>query len=367
MVALRVALIGTGRVGYQFSFSDLPDNHAEAVVASDGLQLVAGVNRGLDKLTDFGQRFGVDALFHDYRQMLDTARPDIVIVATHPELHHNMVVDCAAAPSVRAIICEKPMALSVQQCDDMIEACRQERVLLSVNHNRRWHPEWQLAARLLADGAIGELNHITCHMDGCKPDPAWRSDNEGPLLHDATHYFDLMDLFGGPLSWLCGLAEQRRRPWAVEDFAAAFMKFDNGVSGTIQGAELTVYSDHAFELRGTTGVIRMLPETVFLWAAHKSLYEPDSGFQWSGLQPEPLERPTPSSTYVTALDELVTALDGHGELRSDGEVGRRSMAMVTAVYQSQLTGNRPVPFPLTDRGDPIVALRDAGLFVDRQT
>ena len=160
------------------------------------------------------------------------------------------------APSVRAIICEKPMALSVQQCDDMIDACRQERVLLSVNHNRRWHPEWQLAARLLADGAIGELNHITCHMDGCKPDPAWRSDNEGPLLHDATHYFDLMDLFGGPLSWLCGLAEQRRRPWAVEDFAAAFMKFDNGVSGTIQGAELTVYSDHAFELRGTTGVIR---------------------------------------------------------------------------------------------------------------
>jgi hypothetical protein len=111
----------------------------------------------------------------------------------------------------------------------------------------------------------------------------------------------------------------------------------------------------------------MLPETVFLWAARKSLYEPDSGFQWSGLQPEPLERPTPSSTYVTALDELVTALDGHGELRSDGEVGRRSMAMVTAVYQSQLTGNRPVSFPLTDRSDPIVALRDAGRFVDRQT
>ena len=99
MVALRVALIGTGRVGYQFSFSDLPDNHAAAVVASDGLRLVAGVNRGLDKLTDFGQRFGVDALFNDYRQMLDTARPDIVIVATHPELHRNMVVDCAAAPS----------------------------------------------------------------------------------------------------------------------------------------------------------------------------------------------------------------------------------------------------------------------------
>ncbi len=363
----RVALIGTGRVGYQFTFSDLADNHAEAILASDDLQLVAGVNRGREKLDAFGQRFGVDALFHDYRQMLDRVKPDIVIVATHPELHCDMVVECASAPSVRAIICEKPMALSVEECDRMIDACERHQVLLQVNHNRRWHPEWQLAGRLLSEGAIGELNHITCHMDGCKPDPAWRSQNEGPLLHDYTHYFDLMDLYGGPLSWLCGMAEQRRRPWAMEDFAAAFMKFDNGVSGTICGAELTVYTDLAFELRGTTGVLRMLPETVHLWAAQKGNYEPDSGFQWSGLQPQSLERPAPSSTYVTALDELVAAIDGHGRLRSDGAVGRRSLEMVTAVYQSQLADNRPISLPLTDRSNTIVALREAGWFTERQT
>ncbi len=364
---LRVALIGTGRVGYQFSFSALPDNHAEAVVAHERLQLVAGVNRGREKLHAFGQRFGIDALFNDYRQMLDTVRPDIVIVATHPELHCDMVQQCAAAPSVRAIICEKPMALSVGECDRMIAACERERVLLQVNHNRRWHPEWQLAAKLLADGAIGELNHITCHMDGCKPQPSWRSQNEGPLLHDYTHYFDLMDLYGGPLSWLCGMAEQRRQPWPVEDFAAAFMKFASGVSGTICGAELTVYSDLAFELRGTIGVIRMSPETVHLWAAQRGMYEPDSGFQWSGLQPQTLKHPTPASTYVVALEELIGALDGHGPMRSDGVVGRRSMEMVDAVYQSQQAGNQPVPFPLTDRRNTIVALRDAGWFADRQT
>jgi UDP-N-acetyl-2-amino-2-deoxyglucuronate dehydrogenase len=367
MSELRVALIGTGRVGYQFSFSDLPDNHAEAVAVSSRLQLVAGVNRGLEKLEAFGQRFGVDALFHDYRQMLDTVRPDIAIVATHPELHCDMVMQCAQAPSVRAIICEKPMALSVEECDRMIDVCQREQVLLQVNHNRRWHPEWELAGRLLADGAIGELNHITCHMDGCKPEPSWRSANEGPLLHDYTHYFDLMDLYGGTLSWMCGMAEQRRQPWPVEDFAAAFMKFNNGVSGMICGAELTVYSDLAFELRGSTGVIRMLPETVHLWAAQRGMYEPDSGFQWSGLQAQSLDRPAAASTYVAALEELVDALDGHGEMRSDGNVGRRSMEMVDAVYQSQLAGNQPVHLPLTNRGNTVVALRDAGWFADRES
>ena len=365
-MSLRVALIGTGRVGYQFSFSDVPDNHAEAVMASDRLELVAGVNRGQQKLEAFGQRVGVEALFHDYLQMLDVIKPDIVIVATHPELHCDMVVQCAAAPSVRAVVCEKPMALSVEECDRMIEVCQREGVLLQVNHNRRWHPEWQLAGRLLADGAIGDLNHITCHMDGCKPEPSWRSENEGPLLHDYTHYFDLMDLYGGPLSWLCGMAEQRRRPWPVEDFAAAFMKFNNGVTGTICGAELTVYSDLAFELRGTTGVIRMQPEICHLWAAQKGAYEPDSGFQWSGLQPQALDRPPVSSTYVIALEELLDGLDGRGQMRSDGETGRRSMEMVDAVYQSQRSGNHPVSLPLTDRRNTIVALRDAGWFVDRE-
>ena len=363
----RVALIGTGRVGYQFSFSDLPDNHAEAVAANSRTQLVAGVNRGREKLEAFGTRFRVDALYHDVGQMLTGAKPDICIIATHPELHAQMVVECAAAATVKAIICEKPMALSLAECDTMMAACERHSVLLQVNHNRRWHAEWQLAHQLLQDGAIGQLNHIYCYMDGCKPHPSWRSGHEGPLLHDYTHYFDLMDLYGGTLSWMCGMAEQRRQPWPVEDFAAAFMKFNNGVSGMICGAELTVYSDLAFELRGSTGVIRMLPETVHLWAAQRGMYEPDSGFQWSGLQAQSLDRPATASTYVAALEELVDALDGHGEMRSDGNVGRRSMEMVDAVYQSQLAGNQPVHLPLTNRGNTVVALRDAGWFADRES
>ena len=202
-------------------------------------------------------------------------------------------------------------------------------------------------------------------MDGCKPEPSWRSENEGPLLHDYTHYFDLMDLYGGPVAWLCGTAEQRIRPWAVEDYAAAFLKFDSGVTGTIRGAELTTYSDHAFELRGSTGLVRMVGEQVLLQRSEQGMYEPDSGFQWSDLRATEVERPAPASTYVAALAELLAALDGETTLRSDGQVGRRSMEMVTAVYQSQLTGNRPVSFPLSRLDNGIAALRQAGAFRER--
>jgi predicted dehydrogenase len=365
MAKYRVALIGTGRVGYQFSFSDLPDNHSQAIQLSEHCELVAGVNRGRDKLDAFGQRFGVEALYHDYQQMLDAVKPDICIIATHPELHCDMVLGCAAAPTTKAIICEKPMALDLDECDRMIEACDKAGILLQVNHNRRWHPEWNLALQLVRDGAIGELNHIYCFMDGGKPSPWWRSENEGPLLHDFTHYFDLIDLYAGPVDWLCGMAEQRRRPWAIEDFSAAFMKFKNGTTGLISGAELTTYGDNAFELRGSEGVILMKGEQVQLSKAEKEMYEPDSGFQWSTLEARQVDHPAPISTYVAALDELVAALTGNGSMRSDGLVGRRSLEMVMAIYQSQLNNNQPVSFPLEDRSSAVEALRQTGHFEEK--
>ncbi|MBM3277193.1 MAG: Gfo/Idh/MocA family oxidoreductase [Candidatus Handelsmanbacteria bacterium] len=361
----RVALIGTGRVGYQFNFGELPDNHAEAVHAHPACQLVAGVNRGREKLDAFGQRFGVQALYHEYRQMLAEVQPDLCIVATHPELHCEMVEGCAAAPSTRAIICEKPMALSLAECDRMLRACAARGILLQINHNRRWSPEWELGLRLLREGAIGELVHLYGFIDGGKPAPWWRSEHEGSLLHDFTHYFDLMDIYAGPVDWLCGLAEQRRRPWAVEDFSAAFIKFRSGASGALHSAELTEYADHAFELRGSTGLLRFVGEQVQFFQAERDVYEPESGFQWSSLKPRALDRPTPASTYVAALQELLDALEGKGKLRSDGKVGRRSLEMVMAVYQSQLDGNRPVHFPLESGPSPIKELRRRGWFAAR--
>ena len=365
MNSYRIALIGTGRVGYQFNFNDLPNNHAEAVQEHPHCTLVAGVNRGEEKLADFGRRFGVEALYHDYQQMLAEVQPDICIISTHPQLHAEMVEGCAAVGTTKAIICEKPMALSIGECERMIATCQKANVLLQINHNRRWHPEWNLAKKLLDDGAIGRLNHIHCYMDGVKPAPRWTSDYEGPLLHDCTHYFDLMDYFAGPVDWLCGMAEQRRRPWPVEDFAAAFLRFKSGVTGLIHAAELSDYADHGFELRGEKGTLRIHGEKVQLQQSKLSRSEPDNGFEWNRLSSTELEHPPPASTYVEALSELVAALEGKGTLRSDGDVGLRSLEMVHAVYQSQLEGNRPVHFPVSLKTSGIEALQAEGQFRDK--
>ena len=366
MTEYTTAIIGTGRVGSQFDFVPKhPDNHADAIAVSKNFNLVAGVNRGRENLEAFGLRHGIDALYHDYLQMLEEIGPDLCIIATHPELHRDMVVGCASVPTTRAIICEKPMALSLEECDAMIEACSKSGVLLQINHNRRWGSQWMKIKELVDNGAIGELNHIYCYMDGGKPAPWWRSENEGPLLHDFTHYFDLLELYAGEVDWLCGMAEQRRRPWAVEDFSAAFIKFQSGVTALVSGAELTEYEDAGMELRGSTGVIRMDGNGLKLFQSHQDVYEPDSGFQWSTLKPQELDLPPSNSSYVSALEELYEALEGKYSLRSDGVVGRYSLEMVMGIYQSQIEGCRPVKFPVQLKKSGVEELRSMQQFVDK--
>ena len=321
MATFRVALIGTGRVGAGFRGESGPANHAEAVRQNARCELAAGVNRGREKLEAYGRRFAVEALYHDHRRMLEEIHPDICIVATHPEQHADMVIDCAQAPSTRAVICEKPMALSLEECDRMINACDRAGVRLQINHNRRWNREYVRGLDLLREGAIGELRHIYAYMDGGKPAPDWRSAHEGPLLHDFTHYFDLVDMFGGAVEWLCGMAEQRARPWAVEDFSAAFMKLRSGATALVHAAELTDYTDHGFELRGARGVIRFERERLHLYQAQAGRREPESGFQWRYLQPCEVTHPAPASSYAAALEELTAALEGRrriGERRARG-------------------------------------------------
>ena len=202
-------------------------------------------------------------------------------------------------------------------------------------------------------------------MDGGKPTPSWRSENEGPLLHDFSHYFDLMELFAGEVSWLCGMAEQRSRSWAVEDFSVAFMKFESGVTGIVHGAELSDYENHSFVLSGATGVIDMQGNQVHLFQSHPGEVELDSGFAWRELAETPVERLATTSTYCAALDELLDTLEGTGTLRSDGRVGRRSLEIIMAIYQSQLEGNRPVSFPVTMDASGVEELRTAGRFAVR--
>lgn len=357
----RVAVVGTGRVGALWE-TDPPTgvSHAGAFAVQPDCELVAGANRRRDRLEEFGRRFHVHGLYADYDEMLRQERPEIVCVATHPGSHAD-IVDSAVRNGARAIFCEKPMALDLADCDRIIAACDSHGVLLSVNHSRRWYPIFRQAAELIRGGAIGELISITGYCQGGKPSPAWQSELEGPLLHDATHLFDLMRWFAGDVQWLSATALRRQHTaYPVEDDSVALLRFHSGVTGVALVNERTDYMRFEIDLQGTAGVLRLGNDSAEI-ARAKPIHIEDAraetpDFEWQVLETEPLPAIDSAPAFAIAARELVDALEGRATISSTGADGRASLEIIMAIYESQRRGNIPVQLPLPAGPSPLLAL-----------
>jgi len=357
----RVAVVGTGRVGALWE-TDPPSgvSHAGAFFVQPDCELVAGANRRRDRLEEFGRRFGVRGLYQDYDEMLRAERPDIVCVATHPG-SHAALVESAVGNGARAIFCEKPMALDLADCDRIIDACDSHGVLLSVNHSRRWYPIFRHARDLMRQEALGELVSLTGYCQGGKPSPAWQSEFEGPLLHDATHLFDLMRFFAGDVAWVAATALRRKHTaYPVEDDSAALLHFHSGITGAALVNELTDYVRFEIDLQCTRGTLRLGMDQFEIARAKPVSFEaaraetPD--FEWQALESEPLPEIPSQQPFAIAARELVDALEGRATISSTGLDGRASMEIIMAIYESQRRGNAPVRLPLPSGPSSLAAL-----------
>ncbi|NJN19016.1 MAG: Gfo/Idh/MocA family oxidoreductase [Oscillochloris sp.] len=360
----RVAIVGTGRVGALWE-TDPPSgiSHAGAFALLPECTLVAGVNRGRARLEEFGRRFGVTALYGDYETMLGEVRPDILCVATHPG-SHAAIVEAAVAAGVRAIFCEKPLALDMADTDRIIDACNAGGVLLSVNHSRRWYPAYRQARELLHAGAIGELVALTGYCQGGKPAPSWQSELEGPLLHDATHLFDMLRYFAGDARWVAATAQRRRHTqYPVEDDSSALIGFDQGVTAITQVNELSAYTRFEVELHGSNGAMRLGNDGSWIGRPRPIVIEQPPAehpeFEWQRLEWQPLEFENGPPAFLQAARELLAALEGKSGLCSTGADGRASMEIIEAIYASQLRGNLPVALPLASDSSALVDLAES--------
>ena len=114
-----------------------------------------------DARRDFGDFFGVgeDHRYSDYREMLDKERPDFVDVCSWHQQHAEMVI-AAAARQPKAILCQKPMAVDLQQADEMLTACARNNVKLLIAYQRPHHAVWLKARDLIREGAIGKVQQV---------------------------------------------------------------------------------------------------------------------------------------------------------------------------------------------------------------
>ncbi len=194
---LRHAIVGLGRIGSLLEDDRLrekPCTHAGAITAAPGSVLVGGCDIDGERRERFRERWGCDAVYSDYRRLLEDTRPHVVHVASDPDTHYP-IVQAAAEAGVRVAVCEKPLAGTWRASKAIVRLNRRRRITVLVNHERRYSNDYLEARRLIGERRYGLPVAIGARLYFGRTRPLWSM-----LWHDGTHLLDIAGfLVGAPL------------------------------------------------------------------------------------------------------------------------------------------------------------------------
>lgn len=339
MQQYRAGIIGSGRIA---------NTHAQAYINVPATDLVAASDLIEPKLKEFGSKYNIPVLYADYQEMLEKEELDIVSVCAWPNAHCKPSV-VAASCGVN-VICEKPMALTLAESDQMIEAANKASVKLAISHQRRCCPYHLHAKQLLDEGAIGKLIAVRGEGGGGA---------SFGLMNTATHLFDQIRIFAGDVDWVSAHVTKGGRDITPDDIHqtqrgggtgagdtfTSYFYFKNGAYATVDS-----FGDFGSELIGTEGRILLRQGSRVFQHPFAILKYGGASGDWKPLEPPGEQLRWNSHTWT--VQEMVDCIEEEREHRSSGREGRAALEMIMAVYESQIRKER-IQLPLEFTEHPL--------------
>lgn len=239
-----VLLVGLGQVGmgYDFDMADpeVVSSHAKAFASHPGFELVGGVDPDATACARFSGRYGAWA-GSDMVEALSALRPEVVVIASPTQFHAESVRLSLRHAKPRLILCEKPLAYTLEEAEAMVADCRAAGCLLYVNYLRRVEPGVLEIKRRLQDGRIAmPIKGVLWYTKG--------------LLHNGSHFSNLLEFWLGPVDSFKII--NSGRPWGDKDFEPDVqVKFAAGEVSFLAAKE-EHFSHHEIQLVAPNGCLR---------------------------------------------------------------------------------------------------------------
>lgn len=334
---LRFCLVGCGRIAKRHS--ELLGGN---VVADASL---AGVCDPIpERARRIGEQFGVP-WFTDMHEMMRAVKPDAVSILTESGLHAEHTI--ALAPYGAHVIVEKPMALTLDDADRMIEACDAAGIKLFVVKQNRFNVPVTKLREALEAGRFGKLVMGTVRVRWCRPqsyydqDPwrgTWAFDG-GILTNQASHHVDLLEWMMGDVVKVSAMSATRLVNMEAEDTAAVILTFANGALGIIEATGGARPKD----LEGSISILGEGGSVVIGGFAVNQLQT------WQFVNPQEDDESViqnysvnPPNVYgfghQAYYEHVVDVISNGGPQLVDGIQGRRSLELISAIYESIETG-----------------------------
>ncbi len=360
---IGTAIIGPGKVAH---------THAQILATLPQSRFVAVCGRNAERAGAFAARYGVQA-YTDLPAMLRDQAVQLVIVCTpHPQHAEQAIM--AAEAGVHVLI-EKPMAITVAECDEMIAAARKSGVKLGVISQRRLYPSAQRVRAAIDAGKIGHpiLGTLTLlgwrspeyyTMDAWRG--TWQGEGGGVLVNQAVHQLDLFQWLMGPIAEVSGYVANLNHPTIeVEDTAVAVVRFHNGALGAIVASNSQnpgLYGNvHVHGSNGASIGVQTDGGSMFISGVTTAV-EPPINDVWT--VPGEAELLAGWQAQDRALAEEIDIMSHYHRLQIEdfleaviadrppvvpGTEGRKAVELFEAIYRSQRE-QRPIRLPLGGSG-----------------
>jgi predicted dehydrogenase len=247
---IRVGLLAYGAIG---------DEHNQAIKATPGLSLAAVCDTNPERLK-VALAISPDAkTFSDADQMIASGEIDLVVISTPPNSHYLWAKKALNANL--NVVLEKPMALTTQECDELIALAKAKEKLLVVYQNRRYDSDFLTIKDLIEKGSIGEVFYFETFVGGySKPCSFWHSDKDvsgGAIFDWGSHFLDqIMSVISAPLKSVSGL--NQKRVWdhvTNADHSQVTLTFNDGVQAVFTNSDLAAARKPKYFVLGTKGSI----------------------------------------------------------------------------------------------------------------
>jgi len=334
---LKFALVGCGRIAKR---------HSELLGYNqiNGAQLVAVCDSVLEKATRIGQQFDIPA-YADMDKMMQQEQVDVAVVLTPSGLHAEHVIQLAKYG--KDIIVEKPMALTLGDADAMIEVCdKNDCRLFVIKQNRFNIPVVKLREAVDAD-RFGKLVLGTVRVRWARHQPyydqdAWRGTwamDGGVLTNQASHHVDMLEWMMGDVESVFARATTALADIEAEDTAVVTLKFKNCALGIIEATTATRPKD----LEGSISILGEKGSVVIGGFAVNEMQSWNFEEQQEG-DDDVLDQYSvnPPNVYgfghQAYYEHVVDCISHSGQNLVDGLQGRKSIELISAIYESVETG-----------------------------
>ncbi|MEZ6089137.1 MAG: Gfo/Idh/MocA family oxidoreductase [Pirellulaceae bacterium] len=333
---VRFGLVGFGAWG---------QHHANAITVTPGASLVAVAARSEASVSAAKEKYPDVAVSNDFRELLTRDDIDVVDVVVPSYLHHE--VACAVLRAGKHLLLEKPMGVSLRECDDMMRLAKEHDRMFAVGHELRLSSMWGKAKQMIDDGFIGQplyalvelsRNPYRLGADG------WRYDLSRVgswILEEPIHFFDLarwyLEASGNPQRiYATANSRQVDRPELQDNFSA-IMHFEGGGYAVVSQTLAAFEHHQTVKITGTTGA---------LWASWSGAMDRTRhptyslrAFNGSEVTTVPIDRPTGELFELEdQVARLVDSLRTGRPLHCTAEDGRWSVAMCLAAEASVKSG-----------------------------